>query len=275
MAARKRAVRRKSPVTTKKRGRATSRATNSAATANFFVPLIFIAGILFCLGFLLFMGYRTVTASGFFDVKAIDVRGINRASKDDIEKMVRRQTEKSGVWNADLNEIKNDVEKLSTVKSVAVSRILPDGVRVNVKERLPVAVVRLNSGNFWADEDGMLFDSVGKNDEQPPFVLNGWDESKTEKAAKDNRKRVEVYRKMLEEWQSYELAKRVKAVDLTDWQSPRAIVQDSGETVTLELSKENYAKRLQKSLEIAAGRGKELEAVNLNGEKEVLVFRSK
>lgn len=275
MAARKRATKRKPAAAVKRRRGASARKTNSTAAVNFLVPLVFIIGILFCLGFLMFMGYRTVTASGFFDVKQIDVRGINRASKEEIEKMVRRQTEKFGVWNADLDEIRSDVEKLSTIKSAAVSRVLPDGVRVNVKERIPVAVVQTGAGNFWADDEGALFDAVKKDEEQPPFVMTGWDENKTDRAIKDNRKRVEVYQKMLEEWQDFELAKRVKSVDLTDWQSPKAFVQDSDETVTFYLPKENFGKRLLKGLEIIKGRGKEIESVNLNGQKEILGFRVK
>ena len=95
-------------------------AKNNGRFANFFVPLFFIFCILFCLGFLGFMGYRTVTASEFFDVKKVDVRGVARSSKEDIEKIVGGEAEKVGVWNADLNEIKNRVERLAYVKSAAV-----------------------------------------------------------------------------------------------------------------------------------------------------------
>ncbi|HEX8637997.1 MAG TPA: hypothetical protein VF692_08045, partial [Pyrinomonadaceae bacterium] len=63
-------------------------AKNNGNFANVFVPLFFILCILFCLGFLGFMGYRTVTASEFFDVKKVEVRGAARSSKEDIEKIV-------------------------------------------------------------------------------------------------------------------------------------------------------------------------------------------
>ena len=39
--------------------------------------------------------------------------------------------------------------------------------------------------------------------------MRGWDESKTEKAQKENVERVKLYQKMLDEWQNYELAARV------------------------------------------------------------------
>jgi cell division septal protein FtsQ len=249
-------------------------AKNNGRFANIFVPLFFIFCILFCLGFLGFMGYRTVTASEFFDVKKIDVRGAARSSKDDIEKIVGSETEKSGVWNADLNEIKSRVERLAYVKSAAVSRVLPDGVRVNVVERVPKAVARIDGGDFWVDDEAVILSLVGKNEERPAFFLRGWDQSKAENAQKDNQARVKMYQKMLEDWREFDLAKRVKELDLDDLQDPKAIVEDSGMTVSIDLGKENYAKRLQKGLEIVAGRGKEIESVNLSGNREILGFRT-
>lgn len=260
--------------TPKRRRAATATRKKSAGSfGSFFVPLFLIIGILFSLGFLLFMGYRTATASSFFDVKAIEINGINRAPKDEIERIVRSQTEKSGVWNADLGEIKNGIEKLTLVKSAVVSRVLPDGMRINVIERVPQAVVRLSSGEFWADEDAVILGASIKSDLRPPFVLRGWDESKGEKAQKENQERVRVYLKMINEWKEFELYKRVSAVDLSDLQSPQAIVPDSGETVTVVLAKENFGKRLKRGLEIIAKKGKEIKSVDLSTQKEIVSFR--
>src|SRR5205085_2807848 len=78
------------PRTPAKRRKTSARsAGHSKQALGFLVPLFFILCIVFCLGFLVFMGYRTVTASAFFDAKTIDVRGINRISRDDVEKIVR------------------------------------------------------------------------------------------------------------------------------------------------------------------------------------------
>ncbi len=219
------------------------------------------------------MGYRTVTAAAFFDVKTVDIRGINKIPKEDVEKIVRDSAEKSGVWKADLKEIKDGIEKFLLVKSVVVSRVLPDGIRVDVNERAPRAVVQLGSGNFWADDDALILGAVEKNDERPPFALRGWNEDKTDKAVKDNQERVKIYQKMLAEWQNFELAKRVDSVDLTDLQEPLAIVRDSGEAVTIILSRENFGKRLQTGLEKIAGKGKEVKSIDLRSQKETFGFR--
>jgi hypothetical protein len=221
------------------------------------------------------MGYRTVTASEFFEVRQIDVRGNARTNKSDIEKIVSAQAGKSGVWNADLEAIKENVENLAFVKSAAVSRVLPDGVRVNLVERVPKAVVRFESGDFWVDDDGAILAPVGKTDARPPFVLTGWDETKTEKVQKDNQERVRVYQKMLDDWQDFDLAKRVEAVDLKDLRTPQATVLDSGEKVKIILAKEDFAKKMKFALESIAGRGQQIAWIDVSDVKPVVEYRKK
>lgn len=276
---RKRAVKSKTAVTSPKRRRnatASRRGRTGAGNfANYFVPFFFILCILFCLGFLGFMGYRTVTASEFFNIRKIDVRGLNRASRSDIETIVSGQTEKSGVWNADLNIIKEKVEKLPYVKSAAVSRVLPDGVRVNLVERAPKAIVRINGADFWVDEDAVILGLVGKTEERFPFIMRGWDGEKTDEAAKENQARVKTYQKMLEEWRSFDLAKRVEAVDLSDLKTPQATVNDSGEQKTIILAKDNFGKKLQTGLENLAGRDSNVAGIDVSETVVRLIYKKK
>lgn len=275
MATRKRTTRKTAATGKTARRTANSRKNNPGRFANFFVPLFFIAGILFCLGFLSLIGYRTVTASAFFDVKTVDIRGVSHASRDDIEKIVSRQAEKPGVWNADLTEIKNNVEKLTFVKSAVVSRILPDGLRVSVKERVPRVIVRLEAGEFWTDEEAVILQAVDKNDTRTPFVLRGWDESKADKSARENQDRVKMYLKMMDEWQTFELAKRVSVVNLTNLREAQAVVQDSGENVTIILGSDNFGSRLKSGLEKIAGRGREIKSIDVSNVQGILGFREK
>lgn len=264
------------PRTTAKRRKALAarKGGNSRRLVNFFVPLFFILCIVFCLGFLVFMGYRTVTASAFFDAKTIDIRGANRASRDEIERIVRSQTERNGVWNANLELIRNDIEKLAYVKSVAVSRVLPSSIQVRLDERIPKALARLNAGDFWVDETAVVLAAVDKNEPRPGFVLRGWDESKTDRANKDNQERVRLYQKMQNEWQDLGIASRVNAVNLSDLQDPQAIVQESGATVSIYLGREDFGKRLQKGLEVIAGKGDRIESLISHGSNVVAKYRN-
>lgn len=261
---------------TARRKKTTARRTSksSANFVNFFVPFFFIVCILFCLGFLGFMGYRTVTASEFFDVKAIDVVGGDDVKTEDVKKIVRAETEKTGVWKADLNAVKVEVEKITVVKSATVSRVLPDGIRVDITERNPKAVVRIDGGDFWADEDGIILGEVDKSKPYPSFVIYGWERDKSERAQENNKNRVKMYLEMMEDWRELELDKRVFAVDLRDLQEAKAIVKDSDSMISINVKKNDFGANLKNGLKAIAGKGNEFKGVDWVGQNIRLIPRS-
>lgn len=132
----KRTTKRKTSAARKPRA-AASRSKNSGdKIINTIVPLFFIVCLSICLCYLVFLGYKTVTASSFFDLEdgRIDIRGQNRVPGDKVRDIVRAKTV-DGVWNADIAEIKLEVEKLPNVREAVVSRVLPDGIRVRLEEQ--------------------------------------------------------------------------------------------------------------------------------------------
>jgi cell division septal protein FtsQ len=264
----------KKPAATKRRKQspAVGRSNRADQIRTYVLPAILMAMILGCIGLLGVMGYRTVAASEFFDVKRVDVRGVSRASKDEIEKIVTSQTQHSGVWNADLIDLKAKIEKLTFVKSAAVSRVLPNGIRVGIVERQPQAIVSLSSGDYLIDENGEIITSAKKGEDQAPVVIRGWDEAKTEKALKDNQQRIKLYQKMMVDWDQFQLAKRVKEVNLSDMQEPRAIIEDSGANISVALAKDNFAKSLKAAIEAVAGKGQKIKAVDSAGVYPVIEY---
>ncbi len=269
MARRKTTTRRKTATTAPRRKRVTRTKKSSNKLTSFFVPMFFIFCILFCLGLLLLTGYRTATASAFFDVEKIELEGVENIEKEKIKQIVKSHTIQNGVWNSDIEAIKQEVENFKYAKAVSVSRVLPDTVRVIVNERQQIAVIRIDGNDHWADDDGLLLERVSTEDKRPPFIMFGWDESKTDKANENNKKRVELYKQLLLEWQSYELASRVKAVDFADMRDIQAIVEDSGKSVKIRLGNENYGKRLQKGIEVLAATEDCIEYVITSGDKPI------
>lgn len=267
-------TRRKTATNAARSRKATRNKKGSAKIVNFFVPLFFIFCILFCLGFLMFMGYRTATASSFFDIEKVETEGAKNISQKKIEKIVKSHTVKTGVWNADLEAVKDDIKRFKYAKNVSVSRVLPNSIQVVVDERIPKAIVRLNGKDYWADEDAVVLNRVSGKEKNLPFVMFGWDENVTEKAREKNKKRVELYLTLQKEWKQFDLASRVAAVNLSDLDDPQAIVTDSGESVTISLGKEDYKKRLQKALEVVAGRGNRIESVITSGVNPIIGYRS-
>jgi len=260
----------------RKQGRSASRkkSAGSGRFRSFGLPLFLSFCILVCLAALGFLGYQTVTASNFFDVARIDVVGTERTSSTDIRRIVEMQTEKSGVWKADLPGIKEKLERMQWVKSASVSRVLPNGIRVQVFEREPLAMVRSTDGTVLVDADGAVIAPAQEKEPDFPFAMMGWNTNKSEAAGKENLERVKMYQKMLAEWKEFNLSSRVTAVNLEDIREPRAIVEDSGTTVSIALGRDKFGEYLKRGINAIVGKGEMFEAVNLVGQNMILAPRT-
>lgn len=73
----------------------------------------------------------------------------------------------------DLDEIAVRVRALATVESVEVTRRWPDGVRIEVVERTPVAVIARGNGFTQLDAAGVTFGEVPSVPEGLPRVRTG------------------------------------------------------------------------------------------------------
>jgi hypothetical protein len=141
-----------------------------------------------------------------------------------------------------------------------------------VIEKKPEAIASLSSGNFLIDGDGQIITAVSSSDTDLPVVIKGWDEAKTEKASKENLQRVRLYQKMISQWSQFELVKRVKEVNLSDLQEPKAVIEDSGSSISVSLSKEDVGKSLKSALEAVAGKGNKIRSVNAAGVYPVIEY---
>ena len=239
--------------------------------SQFFLPGLISLVMLLCLIALITLGYRTVTASDFFAIKDVNVTGTTRASVEDIRRIISGQAERTGVWNTDLADLRQKIEKLPFVKFAAVSRVLPNEMKVVVTERIPIGVVKVSSGNFLIDADGELL--APPNEEDAALItIYGWDESKTERAVRDNSARIKLFQKMVSDWGEFGLAKRVKEVNLRDLQEPQATVEDSGSRIAIILARDELSKSLKSALEAVAGKGDRVKSVNAAGVYPVLDY---
>lgn len=266
-------VRTKGPV------RRTQRRSNSNAGSGrrllgqFVRPLAISICIAVCLGALGYLGYQRVSASDFFNVKRVDVVGTERSSKSAIENIIKTETERTGVWRSDLGVLRCKIEAIPSVKTASVTRVLPNGIRVQVVERQPMALVMRGGKEYLVDGDGEILASSDKPEATLPFVMIGWDETKSEKAMKDNVERVKIYQRMLAEWRSADLVSRVQRVDLVDLRTPKALISDSGLPVSIAVGRESYGENLTRGIKAIVGKGNMFEGVNLVGSNMVLAPR--
>jgi cell division protein FtsQ len=242
-----------------------------------YVPLMLKLALVIVLGVLLFTGYRAAASASFFRLRIVDVQGTARASTEALQAAVQREVAGVGVWQADLKQISARLEKLPWVRSAIVSRVLPDGIRVRVAERVPRAVVRLSSGRFyWVDDDGVLLGEMQPTDDIPPFFVRGWNEEESDAARSENRERVKKYVELRRLWEGAELAERVSEVNLIDVRDVRAQLAGDDSQIEVRLGSQDLGKRLKQALEVLDGqrqtpRGPYVSYVDLTQGKRAIV----
>jgi cell division protein FtsQ len=200
---------------------------------------------------LIFAGYRAAASASFFQVRKVEVQGASRVSADEVQAIVRKEVEKTGVWKADLKGLNAKLERLPWVRTAVVSRVLPDGIRIRITERVPRAVVRTASGRFrWVDDDAVLLGEMLPTDQLPPFFLRGLNEEDPEGARADNRERVAKFLELQQAWDVAGLSERVSEVNLLDIRDVRAQLAGDYSRIEVRLGSQDLGKRLQDALKV-------------------------
>jgi cell division septal protein FtsQ len=213
----------------------------------------FVARVMLALvaGVLVFAGYRAAASASFFQARSLDVSGASRASADEIRAVVRRAVAQKGVWQADLAAISKELEDVPWVRKAVVSRVLPDGLRVRVTERVQRAIVRTAAGRLvWVDEDAVSLGAMSPTDQMPAFFIRGWDETGTDAARAENRERMAKYLEMAREWETAGLNERISEVNLIDVRDVRAQLAGNDSQVEVRLGSKEFGKRLGNALKV-------------------------
>lgn len=242
-----------------------------------YLPALLKVAIAIALGGLIFAGYRAAAAASFFQIRSVEVRGESCASLADVQALVRREVGKTGVWQADLNDLSTRLERLPWIRTAIVSRVLPDGIRVRLLEREPRAVVRNSAGRFiWVDEDAVMLGEMLPTDQLPAFFLRGWNEEEGEAARLENSERVRKFMELRRAWDNAGLSERVSEVNLMDPRDVRAQLAGDDSQIEVRLGSQDLGKRLKQALDVLDGqrntpRGALISYVDLNQGKGAIV----
>ncbi len=159
-----------------------------------------------------------------------------------------------------------------------MSRVLPDGIRVRITERVPRVVVRTASGRFrWVDDDAVLLGEMLPTDQIPAFFLRGLNEEDPEGARTENRERVEKFMELQQAWDAAGLSERVSEVNLIDILDIRAQLAGDDSHIEIRLGSQDQGKRLKDGLEVLDARkqsplGSLISYIDLNqGNKRALI----
>lgn len=214
-----------------------------------YVPLVLRIGLIGIIALVGLVGYRAAASADFFKVQKVETRGAVRASAEQIKAAVISDVAETGVWRADLEQLSKHLETLPWVRTAIVTRVLPDGIRVRITERVPRAVVRTNSGRLiWVDDDAVHLGEMSAADQMPTFFLRGWNEDSN--AHPENRERVAKFLELQRAWDAQSVSERVSEVNLQDLRDVRVQLAGDDSQIEIRLGGQDQAARLNKALTV-------------------------
>jgi cell division protein FtsQ len=195
--------------------------------------------------------YRAFASSRLFALRQIDLQGITHASRDDLTRVLRKGVT-DGLWQADLDKLRNELERHAWVRSAEVVRVLPDTLRVTITEREPFALARRSNGLLvWVDRDGIGLGerSLFKTEAVLPLI-SGLEEGDAETAGEANRQRLIAYQQLLAELDQGEprLSEVIDEVNLGDLTDVRLRLADK--RITVMVGEREFRPRLESALKV-------------------------
>ncbi len=130
-----------------------------------FRPLLYAAAVTALVG----TGVWLLWFSSALEIREVEVTGNGTLSAARVEKVARAPLGEPLI-SVDLDAMEQRVEAIASVRSASVSRAWPHTVRIDVVERVPVAVVSRGVGLQAVDEDGYLFGSYASEPNDLPVI---------------------------------------------------------------------------------------------------------
>ncbi|VAX23641.1 hypothetical protein MNBD_NITROSPINAE02-959 [hydrothermal vent metagenome] len=119
------------------------------------------------------LGLAHAMELNYFSVKKVTVTGKRSVGEKKIMDMIGPALE-INIFELNLEEIGERIEAHPWIREVEVRRELPHDLTVRLKERKPVAYVRLSGNGLWLmDDQGVLLDKINKDEDAGMITFTG------------------------------------------------------------------------------------------------------
>jgi len=211
-----------------------------------------------------------------FAIGIKEIQGLRHLSESQLLlKLKEIEEQDRSLFALDLDRLRKSVELLTWVKAATVRRVWPDRLMIQVTERIPIAFVRIDDSTQLVDEDGVLLES--KSEGLPNFdfpVLMGLESGFETELLVRNRKRIELYRRLMRELDrnGASLSRDLSEVHLQDAGSVSIVLND--DTVLVHIGADHFQERFRRYLAMSREikqKYRLLESVDLRFENQVVV----
>lgn len=214
----------------------------TAARLRVVLIIFVVAGVFASIGAFLF---RYGTHSWRFRIESsdfIEITGNKHVPRAQIMQVLGGDIGRN-IFFVPLEERQKQIEEIPWVESAAVMRFIPNRLRVNIRERVPVAFVQIGSRVDLIDRNGVVMDlpTGGQADWSFPVITGmGSNDPLSTRAAQ-----MKIYSRLVSELDSggTNYSQDLNEVDLSDPEDVRVSVAQSGINIVLHLGSSNFLDR--------------------------------
>ena len=144
------------------------------------------------------------------------------------------------LFDFSLESRRRQLEGIDWVREVSVVRLFPNGLGIWVREREPVAFVRVADSIKLLDAQGVVLETpLGSSFDFP--VLTGWNDSGEEGVS---RLRLRLYEEFIRDWESVSPSEwSVSEVNVSDPEDLKAVLVEGSESILVHFGREDFARR--------------------------------
>jgi len=116
--------------------------------------------------------YSYLLSASYFEIKETSVRGLKELTEKDILTVAALKP-RQNLLAVNTGALASRISANPWVKNIYVGRELPNRLVLEVRERVPVAMVKQASDFYLMDSEGFVFKKLGKGDEVDLPILTG------------------------------------------------------------------------------------------------------
>lgn len=179
--------------------------------------LVIMIGIIIC-----------IMLSPLFNIKNIEVKDNNKISSEQIISLSSIKVN-DNTFKYSKKDIKNKIKENAYIGEVKVSRILPDGFKIQVKERIPKLMLLFGNAYVYIDNQGYILEVSDENINLP--IIKGYKTEEKDivpgkRLCNSDLEQLTVVLKIVELAQSEGLFDKITAVDIEDKNDYKIIMEE-------------------------------------------------
>jgi cell division protein FtsQ len=201
----------------------------------------------------------------------IEMTGLHNVTRGQIMEVMGGDIGRN-VFFIPLEQRQNQLEQIPWIESASVMRFTPDRIKIQVKERTPVAFAQIGSKIMLADGGGVLMDLSNKKKYSFPVLLG----MSSSQPLSTRSAQMKIYNQLVRELDSEgaHYSQELSEVDLSDPEDVKVLTNDPDGEVLVHLGSSNYLGRYK----VYVGHLREwrqqfprLESVDLRYDRQIIV----